>query len=122
MNIKSVALYVKDSGQALAFWTEKVKLIQKSEVTYGSDTVFTVGKKGYSADLELVPISMMEKNEYNLNLGTPSILFSTENLESTRKDLMKNNVEVSEIEKYNNLKVFTFFDHEGNPFAVTEDK
>lgn len=57
-----------------------------------------------------------------LNLGTPSLMFFTENLEDFYKDLSNKNVTVGELVNMPFGKVFNFADDEGNYFAVMEKK
>ncbi len=55
-----------------------------------------------------------------LNLGTPSLMFSSENLDQLYGDLSINNVKVGEIVTMPFGRVFNFADHEDNYFAVME--
>ncbi len=55
-----------------------------------------------------------------LNLGTPSLLFFSENLDQLHNDLLNKNVTVGEIVNMPSGRVFNFADSEKNYFAVME--
>ena len=55
-----------------------------------------------------------------LNLGTPSLMFFTENLDQLHSDLANKNVTVGEMMMMPFGKVFNFADNEENYFAVME--
>lgn len=55
-----------------------------------------------------------------LNLGTPSLMFFSENLDQLYADLKNKNVTVGEMVTMPSGKVFNFADSEGNYFAVME--
>ncbi len=55
-----------------------------------------------------------------LNLGTPSLMFFTENLEQLHEKLSAENVTVGDIVKMPAGRVFNFADREDNYFAVME--
>lgn len=57
-----------------------------------------------------------------LNLGTPSLMFYTDNAERLRDDLKSKGIKVGEIMELPTGKVFNFADDEENYFAVTERK
>lgn len=60
------------------------------------------------------------KMEPELNLGTPSLLFFTDNLDHLHNNLSNRNVTVGEIVTMPSGRVFNFADSEGNYFAVLE--
>ena len=55
-----------------------------------------------------------------LNLGTPSILFSSYNVMDMRNGLINNEVNVGEVVEMGDSITFSFSDIEGNYFAVQE--
>jgi lactoylglutathione lyase len=55
-----------------------------------------------------------------LNLGTPSLMFFTDNLEKLYKDFSTKNITIGEIVNMPSGRVFNFSDSEGNYFAVLE--
>lgn len=57
-----------------------------------------------------------------MNLGTPSLMFYTEQFDQLYQDLADNNVTVGEIVELPTGRVFNFADQEQNYFAVMEKK
>lgn len=55
-----------------------------------------------------------------LNLGAPSLMFFTANLDELHKDLISKNIKVGEIVNMPSGRVFNFADDEDNDFAVME--
>lgn len=58
--------------------------------------------------------------EPELNLGTPSLLFFSDNLDQLHSELSNKGVTVGEIIEMPNGRVFNFADCEENYFAVLE--
>ena len=64
----------------------------------------------------------MLKCQPELNLGTPSLMFFSENLDQLYEDLSNKNITVGEIVNMPSGRVFNFADNEENYFAVMEKK
>lgn len=62
----------------------------------------------------------VERMSAGVNLGTPSLMFFTENLDQLYADLAGKHVTVGEIVEMPTGRVFNFADNEGNYFAVLE--
>jgi lactoylglutathione lyase len=77
----------------------------------GADTTIVLQNKEFVA-----------KMEPELNLGTPSLMFYTDNAEQLHQDLKNKSVKVGEIVELPSGKVFNFADDEENYFAVMERK
>ncbi len=122
MNLNYVVLYMKDTELAKDFWTQKIGFELKKTADVASERVYTVGKKGDSPSIELVPLALMAENPHNLNLGTPSLCFKTSDLEAEYVRLKENGVKVTEIMNHGGMQVFTFFDAEEKAFAMAEVK
>lgn len=63
---------------------------------------------------------LISKIQPELNLGTPSLLFFSKNLDQLHSELSNKNVTVGEIVDMGFRIVFNFADSEGNYFAVME--
>jgi lactoylglutathione lyase len=63
---------------------------------------------------------LIAKMAPELNLGTPSLMFFTEDLDKLYTDLSNKNITVGEIVNMPSGKVFNFADSEDNYFAVME--
>lgn len=57
-----------------------------------------------------------------LNLGTPSLMFFTEDVDALYRDLTDKQITVGEIVELPTGRVFNFADDEANYFAVMEKK
>lgn len=60
--------------------------------------------------------------EPQLNRGTPSLMFFTEDLDKLHNDLSHKNITVGEIVNRPSGRVFNFEDSEENYFAVMEKR
>ncbi len=122
MNLNYVVLYMENTELAKDFWVEKIGFEVKKCTEVGAAKVYTVGKKGNNTNIELVPMSLMENNPHELNLGTPSLCFKTNDLQAEHNRLTESGVKVTAIMDHGGMQVFTFFDAEEKAFAMTEVK
>ncbi|MCF6411425.1 VOC family protein [Pseudalkalibacillus salsuginis] len=121
--VGQIMLYVNNQDKALEFWTEKVGFSVISEENNGQGMRWIeVAPKGADTSIILQNKELIAKMEPELNLGTPSLMFFTENLDQLYSDLSNKNVTVGEIVNIPTGKVFNFADHEENYFAVMEEK
>ncbi|MEO3944868.1 VOC family protein [Gorillibacterium sp. CAU 1737] len=122
--IGQVMLYVNDQEQAIRFWTEKVGFVVKSEQDNGqglrwieiapteaSETSFVLHNKPLIAQMQP-----------ELNLGTPSILLFTEDIDREYQAFKEKGVKVGELVDMPEGRVFNFADAEDNYFAILEKK
>jgi hypothetical protein len=65
---------------------------------------------------------LMANQNPNTNLGHPSILLSTNDIEKTYEKLVNNEVKVSELMIMPYGKMFHFFDQDNNQYVIREDK
>jgi lactoylglutathione lyase len=65
---------------------------------------------------------LIAKMEPELNLGTPSLMFFSENLDQLYKDFSDKRITVGEMVTMPGGRVFNFADNEENYFAVMEKK
>ena len=65
---------------------------------------------------------LVAKMAPELNLGTPSLMFFTDNFDQLHSDLTNKNITVGEIVNMPSGRVFNFADCEENYFAVMEKK
>ena len=77
----------------------------------GADTTIVLQNKEFVA-----------KMSPELNLGTPSLMFYTENADQLYEDLKNKNVKVGDIMDIPTGRVFNFADNEENYFAVITRK
>lgn len=117
-----IMLYVNDQDEAVNFWTEKVgfSVINEENNGQGLRWIEVAPTKDAETSIILHNKEFIAKMSPELNLGTPSLMFFTEDVEKLFKDLSNKNVTVGEIVNMPSGKVFNFSDSEANYFAVME--
>jgi lactoylglutathione lyase len=119
--VGQIMLYVTNQDEAKAFWIEKVGFQVVSEEDNGQGFRWIeVAPKDAETSIILHSKEFVAKMSPELNLGTPSLMFFTKNLEDLYNNLSTKNVTVGELVNMPFGKVFNFADDEGNYFAVME--
>lgn len=122
-SVGQVMLYVNDQKAAAEFWTQKVGFIKSTEVDNGDGTfsIEIAPKETSDTSFVLHDRNLVEKLHPELNLGTPSILFSASaKLETLYAEFQEKGITVGDLIEMPQMKVFNFADSEGNYFAVRE--
>ena len=117
-----VMIYVNDPKAVADFWTDKMGFII-GRVTTNETGVLSVELTPNDisdAGIVLFDRDVVQKMEPELNLGTPSILFSSYNIKDMRDKLIEKGVNVGDIIEMNGALTFNFSDPEGNYFAVEQ--
>lgn len=118
-----VMIYVNNQDQARDFWTEKLGFrVLAEEDNGGGMRWIELAPPGAQTTIVLQNKEFVAKMEPEMNLGTPSLMFYTDNAEQLHQDLKNKNVTVGEIVEIPAGKVFNFADDEENYFAVMERK
>lgn len=120
MKVGYVVLYVNDAEACRRFWVEQVGMVEKRRQEVGPITIAQVGFADQPFAFELVPLEMMRDNPDGLDLATPSIGFSVEDLEAVRATLVGRGVLATEVGEHQGTRSFAFSDPEGRWFAVTQ--
>ena len=117
-----VMVDVYNQDEAVKFWTEKVgfTVISEEDNGEGMRWIEVAPQKDSETTIVLHNKEVIEKMNSGINLGTPSLLFFTEDIEKLYKKLTNNNVTVGEIIDMPTGKTFNFADSEENYFAVIE--
>lgn len=120
--VGQIMLYVNDQDAALRFWTEKVgfTIVSEEDNGQGMRWIEMAPVKNAETSLILHNKEFIAKMQPELNLGTPSLMFFSEDLEQLYKDFTDKNITVGEMVEMPSGKVFNFADNEGNYFAVME--
>ncbi|MBT2641552.1 VOC family protein [Bacillus sp. ISL-41] len=120
--IGQIMVYVNDQDAIAKFWTEKLGFIINAEEDNGQGFrwIEISPSKESETSIVLHNKDFVAKMSPGLHLGTPSLMFYSDNLEELRRDLSKKNVVVGEIVNMPSGKVFNFADDEENYFAVME--
>ncbi|WP_066296359.1 VOC family protein [Bacillus sp. FJAT-29937] len=119
--VGQIMLYVNNQEESVKFWTEKVGFIVVSDQDNGHMRWIEIApSQGAETSIVLHNKEFIAKMQPELNLGTPSLMFFTENLDQLYKDLTDKYVTVGEIVTMPSGRVFNFADDEKNYFAVME--
>jgi len=122
--VGQIMLYVNNQDEAVNFWTEKLgfSVISDEDNGQGMRFIEIAPTNVAGTSIVLHNKELISKMAPELNLGTPSLMFFTEDLEKLHNDLSNKNVKVGQIVNMPSGRVFNFADGEENYFAVTEKK
>lgn len=123
--IGQVMLYVDDQQQAKRFWTEKVGFIaiaEDSGEAGGFPWIEIAAAPGAQTTFVLQNKKLVAEMAPELNLGTPSIMLYTPDVEALYEDFKAQGITVGELVDIPGGRVFNFADDESNYFAVMEKK
>lgn len=119
--VGQIMLYVNDQDKALQFWTEKAGFHVVSEVNgEGMRWIEIAPEEGAETTIILHDKEFIAKMSPELNLGTPSLMFFTKDLDGLYADLASKQVKLGELATIPGGRVFNFADDENNYFAVME--
>ncbi|MEJ9225916.1 VOC family protein [Priestia aryabhattai] len=120
--VGQIMVYVNDQDQAVKFWTEKMgfQVMSEQNNEQGMKWIELAAVAGAETTIILHNKQLIAKMQPELNVGTPSLLFFTENVDELYGDLTAKGVTVGEIVSMPSGKVFNFSDSEDNYFAVME--
>lgn len=116
-----VMLYVNNQDEAVDFWTKKLDFtVVSDENAYGMRWIEIAPPNDAGSSIILHNKEAVAKMSPELNLGTPSLMFFTEDVEKLYRDFSEKNITVGEMVEMPTGKVFNFADTEENYFAVME--
>ncbi|MGG3839848.1 VOC family protein [Paenibacillus thiaminolyticus] len=122
--VGQIMLYVNNQDEAVKFWTEKAgfRVISEENNGQGMRWIEIAPTEGAETSIILHNKEFVAKMSPGLNLGTPSLLFFTENLDELYTEFSTKNIKVGDIVDMPSGRVFNFADDEDNYFAVMEKK
>lgn len=120
--IGQIMLYVNNQDEAVKFWTEKVgfTVISEEDNGEGMRWIEIAPTKDAETSFVLHNKELIAKMQPELNLGTPSLLLFSDNLDELYKDFAEKEITVGELVTMPSGRVFNFADNEGNYFAILE--
>ncbi|WP_142829329.1 VOC family protein [Planococcus soli] len=119
--IGQVMLYVNNQEEAVEFWSKKLGFtVVADENSHGMRWIEIASAEGAETSLILHNKETVAQMSPVVNLGTPSLMFVTENADKLYKEFTNKNITVGDIIDMPSGKVFNFADNEGNYFAVME--
>ncbi|MGE7132849.1 VOC family protein [Lysinibacillus xylanilyticus] len=122
--VGQIMLYVNNQNEAKEFWTEKVgfSVISEEDNGQGMKWIEIAPTKEAETKIILHNKELIAKMQPEMNLGTPSLMFFSEDIDKLYNDLLNKNVIVGEMVNMPSGRVFNFADNENNYFAVMESK
>ena len=122
--VGQIMLYVNNQNEAKEFWTEKVgfSVISEEDNGQGMKWIEIAPTKEAETRIILHNKELIAKMQPEMNLGTPSLMFFSEDFDKLYNDLLNKNVTVGEIVNMPSGRVFNFADNENNYYAVMEAK
>ncbi|MGM0750720.1 MAG: VOC family protein [Bacillota bacterium] len=120
--VGQIMLYVSNQDEAVNFWIEKVgfTVIAEEDNGQGMRWIEIAPTKDAETSIVLHDKEFIAEMEPELNLGTPSLMMFSNNLDELHNSLSNKNITVGQIVEMPSGRVFNFADHEGNYFAVME--
>ena len=120
MKVGYVVLYVDDAEACRRFGVDQIGMIEKRRSEAGASAIVQVGFADQPFAFELVPLELMKDNPDGLDLATPSIAFTVDDLAATHATLVKRGVQATDVGDHQGTPSFAFSDPEGRWFAVTQ--
>jgi predicted enzyme related to lactoylglutathione lyase len=122
--IGKITLYVNNQEEAKKFWTEKLDFVVKLEQPMGSNMKWleVAPSESEFTTFILYDKNLMMAQNPATNVGHPSILLSTTDIDNTYNKMKERGVEVGELMNMPYGKMFNFKDQDGNEFMLREDK
>lgn len=122
--IGKITLYVNNQEEAKKFWTEKMNFVVKLEQEMGPNMkwIEVAPNNSEFTTFVLYDKNMMKVQNPNTNLGHPSVLLSTTDIDSSYKEMQEKNIQVGPLMSMPYGKMFTFKDQDGNDYILREDK
>ncbi|WP_422122307.1 VOC family protein [Planococcus sp. X10-3] len=118
-----VMVYVVDQDLAKKFWTEKAGFVVISDggsKEMGMRWIEIAPSEEAETTIVLHDKEAISKMSPELDLGVPSLMFYTEDIEKLYADYKERGVTTGELVDMGIGKSFNFADDEGNYFAVME--
>ncbi|MDI4643736.1 VOC family protein [Cohnella hashimotonis] len=122
--VGQIMVYVDDLDKARNFWTEKAGFRVANEENNGEGMrwIEIAPADGAETNIVLHDRAFVAKMSPELNLGTPSLMFFTSELDKLYADYKSKEVKVGDLVELPFGRVFNFADDEDNYFAVMEKK
>jgi len=122
--VGQIMLYVNNQNEAKEFWTEKVgfSVISEEDNGQGMKWIEIAPIKEAETSIILHNKELIAKMQPEMNLGTPSLMFFSEDIDKLYNNLLNKNVIVGDIVNMPSGRVFNFADNENNYYAVMESK
>lgn len=120
--VGQIMLYVNNQEESVKFWTEKVGFVVISDNDNGQGMrwIELAPTKEAETSIVLHNKELIAKMQPELHLGTPSLMFFSQNLDQLYQAFKEKDITVGDMVTMPGGKVFNFADCENNYFAVME--
>jgi len=118
--LAQVMIYVNDQDRIVAFWTDVMEFSIVGGFDDGKGVRWVELAPSASSETRIVIHNrdFVAKVSPEVNLGSPSLIFGSNKLESLHDHLARHNANPGEIMEVPEGRVFNFCDPEGNYFAI----
>lgn len=122
--VGQIMLYVNDQEATSKFWEEKLgfQIVSAEDNGQGMKWIEMAPSKDAQTTIVLHDKQLIASLEPELHLGTPSLMFYTEDIDTLFKEYTNKNIQVGDLVNMPGGRVFNFADNEGNYFAVMEKR
>lgn len=122
--IGKITLYVNNQEEAKKFWTEKLDFVVKLEQPMGPNMKWleVAPSESEFTTFILYDKNLMMSQNPATNVGHPSILLSTTDIDNAYNKMKERGVKVGELMNMPYGKMFNFKDQDGNEYMLREDK
>ena len=123
-SIAKITLYVGDQGEAKRFWTEKMGFVVRLEAPMGPGMTWleVAPREGEGTAFVLYDKKLMEQQNPGVSVGHPSVILTTRSIREAHSELKEKGVETGELMEMPYGAMFQFYDMDGNPFLLREEK
>ncbi len=118
-NILQLMLYVSDVETASRFWQSLGFLEVSRQDMEGTTIVELALNETSGVHFVLYDREFFIEHSPGVVTSTPSIMFTTEDIDTLYQNVLSTEVEVGDLIQLENQLVFNFADPDGNYFAVT---
>lgn len=122
--IFKITIYVNNQEEAKKFWVDKMGFeVRREENMMGQHKWLEVSPKDYdSTTFVLYDKNLMKSQNPSINVGHPSVMLYTKDIEKSYSDMKSIGIVVGEIMNYPYGKMYNFFDNDGNTYLLYSDK
>ena len=122
--IFKITIYVNNQEEAKKFWVDKMGFeVKREENMIGEHKWLEVSPKDDdSTTFVLYDKNLMKSQNSSINVGHPSVMLYTKDIEKSYSDMKSIGIVVGEIMNYPYGKMYNFFDNDGNTYLLYSDK
>ncbi len=122
--IFKITIYVNNQEEAKKFWVDKMGFeVRREENMMGQHKWLEVSPKDDdSTTFVLYDKNLMKSQNSSINVGHPSVMLYTKDIEKSYSDMKSIGIVVGEIMNYPYGKMYNFFDNDGNTYLLYSDK